>query len=232
MVALSIIIPVLNEAHSLEENLSSLHGLLEDIKKDKLYEVILVDGGSTDATIEIASAFNNSIVTSKVSGRAAQMNMGAKMAKGQMLLFLHGDTRLPFDFFSFLNEVKKDEWGFFLLKLSGKAWIFRIIERCINFRSSLTAVATGDQGIFVGRQLFSDLKGYADLPLMEDVEITKRLRKISSPTVIPKQIVTSSRRWEKRGVLTTVLLMWRLRLSYFLGVSPHVLAKQYYGASE
>lgn len=231
MIALSIIIPVLNEAHGLEENLSSLHKLLENIKNTP-YEVILVDGGSTDATIEIASTFNNRVVKSNVQGRAVQMNEGAKVAKGKILLFLHGDTRLPSDFFLFLNEVEKGEWGFFLLKLSGKAWVFRMIEWCINFRSSVTAVATGDQGIFVGRQLFDDLKGYADLPLMEDVEISKRLRKISSPIIISKKLVTSSRRWEKRGVLTTILLMWRLRLSYFLGASPHVLAEQYYGDSK
>jgi len=228
MTTLSIIIPVFNEAHILHKNLSILHDQLKKLNIDKHCEVILVDGGSADATVEVASKFNNVVVQSLLKGRAVQMNKGAKIAQGRVLLFLHSDTRLPCEFFPYLSAIKEYDWGFFMLKLSGKACAFRVIERCINFRSSLTSVATGDQSIFIGRKLFRDIGGFADIPLMEDVEITKRLRRVSPPVVILKQLVTSSRRWEQQGVFSTILLMWRLRLYYFLGVSPKALAKQYY----
>jgi len=223
MVSISIIIPVLNEGLTLKNNLYLLNDLL-----DHRCEVIVVDGGSTDSTVEIAAQFADILLESKSKGRAAQMNAGAEVAKGKILLFSHSDTHLPSDFSRLLNTIPEQSWGFFPLKLSGEKWAFRVIEKFINIRSKLSSVATGDQSIFIGKKLFHDYSGYANIPLMEDVEIAKRLRKQQAPIIPPSYVITSSRRWEKRGIMSTILLMWCLRLSYFLGVSPEFLAKKYY----
>ncbi len=221
---LSIIIPVLNEAATIAQQLSYLTSQL-----DKNCELIIVDGGSRDNTVNLAMPFANRIVESEHSGRALQMNAGAAVAKGDILLFLHIDTRLPSTFLKCLCalERKQDTWGFFSLKLSGTAFVFRVIERAITVRSRITSIATGDQCLFMGKTLFNRCQGYATIALMEDVEICKRLRKYSPPVVFPEYVITSSRRWEEKGILQTVLLMWRLRFLYFLGVSPNKLAQSY-----
>ncbi len=155
------------------------------------------------------------------------MNAGEAVAKGQWLLFLHVDTRLPDDPFPFLCAT--NPWGFYAVKLSGKQRCFRIIEWMITWRSRLTGVATGDQCLFVQRALFEQLQGFADIHLMEDVELSKRLRKKRQPLCIRNPVNTSSRRWERHGIIRTVLLMWYLRLLYVCGVLPHHLVRQYYG---
>lgn len=223
MPPLSIIIPVFNEAAGIVAQLQPLQTL-----RDKQVEIILVDGGSTDNTLELARPFVDIALCSSEKGRARQMNIGAEKAQGRLLLFLHGDTFLPADVLSRLSSVQQNQWGFFCLRLSGQGLWLRLIERMINIRSRLSSVATGDQCLFIDRSLFLSLKGYAAIPLMEDVEISKRLRGQSSPVVISAPVTSSSRRWEERGVWPTILLMWRLRFLYFIGVPPHKLVKKYY----
>jgi len=223
MTSISIIIPVFNEASVIEGQLHSLQALFK-----QSYEIIVVDGGSTDGTMALAANITNTVIQSKEKGRAAQMNAGAAIAKGRMLLFLHSDTQLPEITEYTLTSLTENQWGFFPLKLSGEAAMLRLIEKMINWRSRLTSIGTGDQSIFIGRKLFWTNKGYADIPLMEDIDICKRLNKQSSPIILIEPVITSSRRWEEKGVWSTIWLMWRLRFLYFVGVSPQVLVKKYY----
>jgi hypothetical protein len=153
------------------------------------------------------------------------MNAGAGIARGQYLLFLHADTQLP-DNFS-MELLLGAQWGFFPLRLSGSAWLFRCIERAINMRSKISGIGTGDQVLFIRSLLFSELGGFADIPLMEDVEFCRRLKAVCRPAFGPSFVVTSSRRWEQRGIIRTIFQMWRLRLAYFLGVSPENLVRHY-----
>jgi rSAM/selenodomain-associated transferase 2 len=164
-------------------------------------------------------------------GRAKQMNKGASLARGRWFLFLHADTLLPVNFSSFLAALAmtKKQWGFFPLSLSGRHVFFRVIETAINLRSRLTAVATGDQCLFVSRRAFFEAGFFPEIALMEDVSLSKILRQVTAPLVGPEKVVTSSRRWERHGIIKTVLLMWRVRLAYFLGASPDRLVKIYYG---
>jgi rSAM/selenodomain-associated transferase 2 len=219
--SVSIIIPTLNEAQGI---VAGLQALLAVIAEESV-EVILADGGSTDKTVALAKPYVDQIVTCS-RGRGRQMNAGAAAASGHYLLFLHCDTQLPQSPFSFLE--RQPLWGFYAVRLSGEQWLFRIIERMMTLRSSLTAVATGDQGLFVQRSFFTEQGGFADMPLMEDVEISKRLRRHERCWAVPTPVVTSSRRWEQNGLIKTVFTMWYLRALYFLGVSPSLLAKQYY----
>jgi len=220
---LSFIIPCLNEEKYIVETLQRLqkcrhHG----------HEIILSDGGSKDRTIEFAKPLiDQHIITS--AGRAKQMNQGAKVANGNILCFLHADTLAPESIDEAILEFEnKFSWGFFQIKLSGKHWQFRIIEWMINNRSQISQIASGDQGIFVTRTLFNKISGFSEMPLMEDIELSKRLKKISPPVCIRRtRLNTSSRRWEKHGIIRTVLLMWGLRLAYFLGTPTNTLAKAY-----
>lgn len=225
MKSLSIIIPVLNEAALIQHHLRELRRTVSDAT-----EIIVVDGGSTDETLTLAHPLADQVITSS-KGRAAQMNAGAAIAQGQCLLFLHIDTQLPVNVLKQLSKASESDWGFFAIRLSGQRWEFRLIEFMINARSRLSAVATGDQCIFIGRQLFAQCGGYKALPLMEDVEISKRLRRIQSPMVITNKAVTSSRRWEEHGIWRTVILMWRLRWAFFRGADPHTFAERYYPKS-
>lgn len=222
MKALSIIIPVLNEASLIPTRLNALRKIVGGDA-----EIIVVDGGSSDESLRLAHETADHVITSS-KGRAAQMNAGAAVAEGQCILFLHIDTQLPQSLLQSLDVVNKDDWGFFSLRLSGKHLAFRIIERCINLRSRLTSVATGDQCIFISKQLFKKSGGYKLIPLMEDVELSKRLRKIKTPIVINDKVITSSRRWEEHGICKTVILMWRLRWAFYRGSDPHTLAERYY----
>jgi len=199
---------------------------LRDLVSDNT-EIIVVDGGSEDNSLSIAQTVADQVIRSK-PGRAIQMNAGAAVAQGSCLLFLHIDTQLPTNFNNDLSVMKQADWGFFTVVLSGKLWPLRIIESMMNIRSSLTAVATGDQCIFVGKQLFEQCNGYKIIPLMEDVELSKRLREIKKPQIVKNKVVTSSRRWETYGIIKTVILMWRLRWAFFRGVDPHLFAKRYY----
>lgn len=221
MLSVSIIIPVFNEADHIVAHLKRLKKVVADIPA----EIIVVDGGSEDATLALATPYVDHAITA-TKGRAKQMNAGAKLATNDCLLFLHIDTLLPDQAFNFLTTPV--QWGFYKVKLSGRSWCFRVIEKMMVWRSSLTRIATGDQCIFVNNELFTSIDGYADIPLMEDVELCKRLRKIAQPIITHTSVTTSSRRWERKGILRTVWLMWCLRAQYFLGVSPDVLVKKYY----
>ena len=219
----SIIIPVLNEAEHIAGTLMPLASY-----RSQGHEVIVIDGGSSDDTVSISEQYADRVLYS-VAGRAMQMNRGIDEASGDALLFLHADTRLPADAVTKLIHAVEDGyfWGRFNVRLSGKHFMFRIIERMMNLRSCITGVATGDQAIFVSHESIQIVGDYPRLPLMEDIVFSKRLLKLGRPACIRQQVVTSSRRWEDKGILRTMLLMWRLRLLFFLGVSADRLARQY-----
>ncbi len=223
---LSIIIPSLNEAEQIIDTLTPLQAL-----RQRGHEIILADGGSFDNTLELASPLVDYCLQGK-AGRGQQMNHGASVATGDVLCFIHADTRCPDNLDQLLSETlckSKKIWGRFDIRLSSPYWVYRIIEWFMNKRSCLTGVATGDQGIFICRNIFTKISGFAEFPLMEDIEISKRLRKISRPVCIHRiPLITSSRRWEKNGILRTMLQMWSLRLRYFLGSSVTALAREYY----
>lgn len=221
---LSIIIPTINEAADIVNTLSNLRR-----HKDDDIEIIIADGGSNDRTVALSRPFIDNLVQS-LPGRARQMNAGAMMAKGDVLLFLHADTRLPDDFISAIEDaLLPDEtvWGYFDISLSGRRQSFRIIERMINMRTAITDVASGDQALFVTRRTFEKLGGYPDIRLMEDIAFSRQLKRLSRPARIRQKAITSSRRWQEYGVTRTVLLMWSLRLAYYCGVDPDRLWQRY-----
>ena len=219
----SIIIPVLNEAEHIVDTLTSL-----SVFRNQGHEVIVVDGGSTDLTVAQAEPLADKVLHGD-RGRALQMNTGIEAATGDVLLFLHADTKLPDDALTAVSQTIADGyfWGRFDVRLSGRQFMLRIIERMMNIRSCVTGIATGDQAIFISRECLDIVGRYSALPLMEDIDYSKRLREVGWPACLKKAVVTSSRRWEDRGVWKTVLLMWRLRLLYFLGVPAEKLAEQY-----
>ena len=219
---LSIIIPVLNEADCLDQGLARLFALQWVANHA---EVIVSDGGSKDGSLDIASRYPCSIIHSK-AGRAAQMNAASKMAQGKFLLFLHADSALPEDFNCFIEADAK--WGFYRLRLSDDAFVYRVIESAINMRTRFTHIAGGDQGLYFERQFFASLNAYPKIPLMEDIAICKTARRLARPFVIGSAIASSNRRWRDNGIVKTVLLMWSLRLAYWLGVDPRQLHKIYY----
>ncbi len=223
-VALTIVVPVLNEAAGIERTLQRLVPY-----RARGIELIVVDGGSSDATAALAGPLVDRVVLAP-RGRAAQMNAGARAASGAGLLFLHADTRLPPAAEQLVAAaLARRHWGRFDVDIEGRHWMLRVIAALMNLRSRLTAIATGDQAIFVRRDTFAALGGYAELPLMEDIEFCKRLKRIGPPVNLRARAVTSGRRWEKSGVWRTIFLMWRLRLAYFCGADPRALARAYHG---
>ena len=220
----SVIIPALNEANYIGATLERLQPA-----RARGHEVILVDGGSADDTCGIAARAVDRVLQCGAN-RGAQMNRGAQAAGGDILVFVHADTLVPGDFDRILDGrgVSVDAWGSFDVRLTGGHIMFRCIERFMNLRSRLTGVVMGDQAIFTGRRLFNRVNGYADIPLMEDIELTGRLKKISPPIRIGQPVVSSSRRWEQRGIARTVLLSWILRFRYATGADPHTLAGKYH----
>ncbi len=214
---LSVIVPVLDEAATIAAHLAGLAAL-----RRQGAELLVVDGGSSDDTPRLARPLADRVLAS-ARGRAAQMNAGAAASRGEVLLFLHADTRLP----PAAGELIRDAlaagaaWGRFDVRIDGPQPLLRVVERSMNWRSRLTGIATGDQAIFVRREVFERLGGFPDLPLMEDIE------RVGRPACLRQPVLTSARRWQKHGVLRTILLMWHLRASYFFGADPRRLAIRY-----
>ncbi len=219
---LSIIVPIYNEATQADD----LAKRLRLLKDEWVSEIILVDGGGDDGSAQMLAKEFTVIKSEK--GRAAQMNAGATQATGSWLLFLHADTQLSLSHVRVaMSEGALYHWGRFNVRLSGRHFMFRIIERFINWRSRLTHVATGDQCLFIRKKLFDNVNGFADIALMEDVEICKRLRQQYKPLCLNKVVTTSSRRWQQYGVYKTIWLMWKLRFLFWRGVHPDQLAQLY-----
>lgn len=220
---LSIILPVLDEALQIEQRLEQLQPL-----RAQGVELIVVDGGSLDGTAQLAGALAD-IVLDSPRGRAAQMNAGAAASRGRVLLFLHVDTGLPDAARqAVLTAVANGaSWGRFDVSIDGRHPLLRIVERLMNWRSRLTGIATGDQAIFVRREVFESAGGYADLPLMEDIALSTALRRLAPPACLKEAVLTSGRRWERNGVLRTIFLMWWLRAAFFLDADPVRLARRY-----
>ena len=221
---LSIIVPVLNEARVLPALLERLLPLLRHG-----CEVIIADGGSEDGSAAIAACAGFTVVRAP-RGRALQMNAGAAHAGGAALLFLHADTQLPDGACAVVAEALSGEtccWGRFDVCIAGRPWMLRLVARMMNLRSRLTGIATGDQAMFVTRAAFEAAGGFPEQPLMEDIELSKRLRAISRPACVRRCVITSGRRWETRGVWRTIFLMWRLRWAYWRGADAAGLAERY-----
>ena len=243
---LCVIVPVYNEASA--QFIDWLDALSAQLTEQD--QLILVDGDSTDDTLELLRSWvdqtkSNTAHSSKVvvaqKGRALQMNAGAMQARtienkemagaASMLWFLHSDSGFSAAHFDYLRRLPAgSQWGRFDVSLSGSQWQFRIIETLINWRSRLTQVMTGDQGIFVRQSVFQNMQGYAEISLMEDIEFSKRMRTQCKADCDGPVLETSSRRWQKHGILKTVFLMWKLRYQYWRGVSPDELVKEYYGS--
>jgi len=219
----SIIIPTFNEGQSIKATLKTLQLF-------RLYggEVIVADGGSTDNTREECSLLVDHWVDAD-KGRAKQMNAGAEVASRKVLLFLHADTVLPNNFIHLLRVYVESyaAWGRFDVRLSGDRKMYRVIEFMMNWRSRLTGIATGDQAIFVTEKTFHKVGGFPEQPLMEDIELSIKLKKLAKPFCIGEPLTTDSRRWEQHGVWKTIFLMWSLRLRYFFGESSESIALKY-----
>ena len=195
-----------------------------------MHEVVVVDGGSRDESLEVSRSFAT-LSCSTEAGRARQMNEGARRASGDILLFLHADTCVPEEGPEQIARAfarGEEVWGRFDVRLGGSHLLLRVVETAMNWRSRLTGIATGDQGIFVRRSIFEHLGGFPPIPLMEDIALSRMLRRIRRPLCLRERAVTSSRRWQRDGILNTVLLMWRLRLAYALGADPARLHRIYY----
>ncbi|WP_201276083.1 TIGR04283 family arsenosugar biosynthesis glycosyltransferase [Methylotetracoccus oryzae] len=221
---LSIIIPTLHEADRIDNLLGSLAPL-----RAQGHELIVVDGGSADGTAERARSGADRVCAAS-RGRALQMNAGAAIAGGSVLLFLHADTELPPTAAeAVLEGLRRSgrDWGRFDVDIAGRHPMLRVIAWCMNHRSRLSRIATGDQGMFVRRATFWAVGAFPEQPLMEDIELSKRLRRVSQPLCLRTRITTSGRRWEAHGVWRTIGLMWRLRWLYWRGVSPERLASLY-----
>jgi len=220
---LSIVMPALNEASGIETTLQALQPF-----RSRGVEVVLVDGGSSDRTAELAMPWVDAVTVSP-RGRALQMNAGAAQARADVLLFLHADTRLPpLADASVLQALAGGAcWGRFDVSIEGRPRMLRVVAALMNLRSRLSGVATGDQAIFVTRTAFNRVGGFPAQPLMEDVELSCRLKRLGRPACLRARVHTSGRRWEERGVWRTVVLMWWLRWRYWRGASPAQLAEAY-----
>ena len=215
--------PVLDEATGIVATLQALAPL-----RAAGHELIVVDGGSRDATAALAAPGCDRLLAAP-RGRARQMNAGAAVAQGDWLLFLHADTRLPEGATAALAAARRGgaRWGRFDVRIEGASPWFPLIAALMNLRSRLTGIATGDQALFVERTLFMQLGGYAEQPLMEDIELSRRLRAVARPACLRLRVATSGRRWDRGGVWRTVWLMWCLRWRYWRGAAPEDLARAY-----
>ena len=239
----SIIIPALNEAAGIEAALQSLQAWRRNNDGPVDVEVIVADGGSTDATRRLAVPLADQVIEVP-RGRARQMNAGAAAASGDALLFLHADTILPeaaprailealFGQEAYAPTVSghgrgsKIAWGRFDVNISGTHPMLRVVAVGMNLRSRFTGIATGDQAIFMTRAAFDAVGGFPDQPLMEDITMSRCLKRLALPACLRAKAITSGRRWEARGVWRTIFLMWRLRLAYYFGAAPEYLAARY-----
>jgi rSAM/selenodomain-associated transferase 2 len=214
---LSVVVPVLDEAARIRDALRALAPL-----RARGHEVIVVDGGSSDGTAEVAAGLCDRVVNAS-RGRALQMNAGARAATGDMLLFLHADTRLPAG--AEILVFGAPIWGRFDVRIEGRHPLLKVVAWAMNLRSRLTGIATGDQAIFVRRAAFP---GFPEIALLEDVAFSAMMKRRARPACLRAKVLTSGRRWESRGVLRTIFLMWRLRLMYFFGARPDDLARIYH----
>lgn len=223
MPTLSVILPILNEAPGIEAVLQALAPL-----RAGGAEVIVVDGGSADRSVELALPYADRVLAAP-RGRASQMNAGAAVAEGSVLLFLHADTRLPANADRLIAQAIDSgrHWGRFDVRIAGASAWLPVVAALMNLRSRLTGIATGDQAMFVAHGRFEALGGFPDIPLMEDIALSRALRRIARPACLEAQATTSGRRWERNGVWRTIGLMWWLRLRYTLGADPHRLAREY-----
>jgi rSAM/selenodomain-associated transferase 2 len=216
---LSVVVPALNEARGIRAALEALAPL-----RARGHEVIVVDGGSSDGTAQLAVGLCDQVLNVR-RGRAVQMNAGGRAARGDALVFLHADTQLPGGADDLiLSSLKVHLWGRFDVEIESRHPLLRIVGSAMNVRSRLTGIATGDQAIFVRRDAFA---GFPEIALMEDVAFSKHMKQLGPPACLREKVLTSGRRWESRGVLRTIVLMWRLRLLYFLGASPERLLRLY-----
>jgi len=220
---LSIVIPALNEAAHITPLLQALQPL-----RARGVQLVLVDGGSADDTAELARPWVDTLIASP-RGRALQMNAGAQQAQAGVLLFLHADTRLPpaADTRVLQAVAAGAHWGRFDVRIEGRPWMLRVVAAAMNLRSRLSGVATGDQALFVTRAAFAQVGGFPEQPLMEDIELSRRLKALGRPACLRARVCTSGRRWEQRGVWRTIFLMWRLRWRYWRGESATHLAQAY-----
>lgn len=219
----SIIIPTLNEENSIPACLSVLQPLRGRC------EIIIADGGSTDRTRTLAEDLADKVILSE-KGRARQMNSGSQHASGHVLLFLHADTFLPENAIDMIQKQLENgkQWGRFDIQLNGDHFMFRIIGQMMNWRSRLTGIATGDQAIFVTKQAFLAVGRYPEIALMEDIALSKALKRFGRPACLKGEVVSSARKWQQEGIIKTIMLMWDLRLRYFFGADPGALAQRYY----
>jgi len=221
---LSIVIPALNEEAGIAAALQALAPL-----RTAGAEVIVADGGSSDRTVALARPRCDRLIVAP-RGRAVQMNAGAGAAQGNVLLFLHADTLLPADADRLIRDGLARSgraWGRFDVRIAGQHPLFPLIAAMMNLRSRATGIATGDQAIFVDKAAFTAVGGYPDIALMEDIVLSRRLKRLSRPLCLAARALTCGRRWEKHGVVRTILTMWRLRLAFFLGAAPDKLAARY-----
>ncbi len=218
----SVIIPTLNEERVLAVTLQRARQL-------GVCEIIVVDGGSTDETRVVATRHADVVVSAR-RGRAAQMNAGAERTRGDILLFLHADTLVPNGFAEAVIAACAASdviGGRFDVDLQPSSPLIRLTGELMNQRSRLTRIATGDQAIFIRRDVFAQLGGYADIPLMEDIDLSRRMKRAGRIACLPQRVTTSTRRWQKHGVIKTILTMWILRVLYFCGASPARLRRLY-----
>lgn len=221
--ALCIVVPVLDEAATLAPRLRALQPL-----RRRGVRLVVVDGGSRDDTLAIAQAHAD-LAFLAPRGRAAQMNAGAAACPADVLLFLHADTELPAgaDLLVRRATLGVHAWGRFDVRIDSPRLALRLVAGMMNLRSRCTDIATGDQALFVRHELFQRIGGFPDLPLMEDIAISRELKRQGPPACLRERVSTSARRWERQGVWRTIALMWRLRAAYYFGADPRQLAIRY-----
>lgn len=217
---ISVIIPVINEEKYLNK-------ILANLEKKNNIEFIFVDGGSQDNTVKLIQQANFKVILSPILRRSYQMNLGAENAQGEILLFLHGDTILPKNFYQIINQivVQKDFiLGAFSLNIDSKKSIFRLLEMMINARSKYLSLPYGDQAIFIKKETFKKLGKYKNIPIMEDFELVKKAQKYGKIYIAKSAVTTSSRRWNKLGIIRTTLINQLVIIGYYLKISPEKLA--------